>query len=170
LMVRDLARRLPAMVLPRWLKNHSWPVAIDDVVAAILAGLQLEGASSQTFEVPGPERLSHKDVLFRASRLIRGKAPLSIAVPVLSPRLSSYWIALVTSADLSMARELVQGITADLDPAESVIWERLPDIERTPLETAIRNALADETTGTLPSETAVKRMSALGNRFMTDGI
>lgn len=146
--VRDLAARLPAMVLPRWLRNHSWPVAIDDVVAALVASLYLE--RDGWFDAPGPERLSHIELLRRAAMALRHRRPLSVSVPVLTPRLSSYWIGLISDVDLAMARELVEGLQSDLDPGGERIWAHLPGHQRLSVDEAMRRALAAEAAVTPP--------------------
>jgi uncharacterized protein YbjT (DUF2867 family) len=112
-MCRDLALRLPLMVLPKWLETRSQPVAIDDVVVALVAAVGAEGTGSHLFDIPGPDTLSGKDILF-AIAAARGTAPRAVPVPLLSPRLSSHWLRLVTRTDYGVARELVEGFTSDL--------------------------------------------------------
>lgn len=162
--VSDLARRLPAMLLPAWLRNHSWPLGIDDVVAGILIALQREGAESAWYEIPGPERISHADLLRRVAQLL-GKRPMLLSIPVLSPRLSSYWIGLVTRADLSLARELVEGLRSDLDPSGPALWDLAPDYARQSLEDAVQRALADAETPAPPGPERKAGLVALGQRF-----
>lgn len=139
--VRDLAKRLPVMVLPSWLRNRSSPVFVDDVAIALLGALDLEG--SGWFDLPGPEVISHRDLLVRVAKRF-GFQPAMVDVPFVTPRLSSYWIGLVSGADLSLARELVEGLTSDLLPSGESIWDRLPDRSPTPLDRAIREAVGDE--------------------------
>jgi uncharacterized protein YbjT (DUF2867 family) len=141
--VRDLARRLPAMVLPRWLRNHSWPIAIDDVVVGLIAALGLDRAHQGWFDIPGPERIRHRDLLDRARRLLGHRRALRLDLPLLTPRLSSYWIGLVTSVDLPLAKELVEGLRYDLDPGGMVLWDVI-DRQPMPLDTAMRLAIDDE--------------------------
>lgn len=141
-MVRDLAARLPAMLLPRWLHNHSWPVDIEDVVFALVSALSIPADASGWYDVPGPERLSHRELLGQVAEQL-GHHPVMVGVPVLSPRLSSYWIAAVTRADLGLAQELVEGLRTDLDPSGSLFWDLFPSHERVPLGTSIRKALED---------------------------
>jgi len=141
--VRDLAARLPAMVLPRWLRNFSQPIAIDDVVRALLAALDLEASGSLCVDLPGPELLSHKELLRRASAIL-GREAWMVDVPVLSPRLSSHWIRLVTRANWAVARELVEGLTSDLVAGADVFWTRIGDAPRVGVDAAIRQALRDE--------------------------
>lgn len=141
--VRDLAARLPAMVLPKWLQHTSWPVHVDDVVRALVHAADMPLQESVWLEVPGPERVTHRDLLRRVAHLMR-RHPRLVSVPVLTPRLSSYWIALVTRADLHLAQELVEGLRSNLEPAGSSIWDELTPGPM-PLDEAIRRALAEET-------------------------
>jgi len=138
-------------------------VSIDDVVWGLLAALFHTGSGSRVFEIPGPERVSHRDVLQRVAAVLGHKRPM-LSVPVLSPRLSSYWIALVTRVDLELAKELVEGVRYDLDPQEDVLWERG---SRTPilLEAAAQNALDEEQSSASPPVEAAKRMREIGNEF-----
>jgi uncharacterized protein YbjT (DUF2867 family) len=159
MMVRDLAARLPAMLLPRWLQFSSWPVWIEDVVLAIVRALDLPGQQSVWYDVPGRERMSHANFLSRIAKSM-GKDPRLIGVPVITPRLSSYWIALVTRADLALAQELVQGLQSDLDPSGETIWERLGDERPTEFQTSVYQALEDETAASTPTPKLVQRMRA----------
>lgn len=161
-MVRDLSERLPAMLLPRWLANHSHPIAIDDVVFGLLAALDSLDADGDIFELPGPERISHREVLNRVAA-VRGHRRPMISVPILTPRLSSYWIALITRIDLALARELVEGIRSDLDPTYPLLWQYIPHRCMT-LEEAARLAFADEKLGQQPSVAAIARMRDIGAR------
>jgi len=159
MMVRDLAARLPAMLLPRWLRFSSWPVWIEDVVVAIVRALDLDLEGSAWFDLPGPERMTHEALLARVAKSM-GKDPRLFGVPVLSPRLSSYWIALVTRADLSLARELVQGLQSDLDPSGEIFWDRLPDQKPTDFQVAVYQALEDENANAVPTPKFVYRLKS----------
>ncbi len=139
--VRDLAARLPAMLLPRWLSTRSQPIGIDDVVFALETALTLPIADAGLYELPGPEVLSAKDVLLRIARL-RGTRPVTLSVPVLTPRLSSYWLKVVTAADYDVARELVEGLKSDLLPTGRPFWDLVPDHELVSFDEAARRALA----------------------------
>lgn len=157
MMVRDLAARLPAMLLPRWLTFSSWPVWIEDVVLCIVRALDLPIQGSAWYDLPGPERITHQEFLARVAKRM-GKDPTFFGVPVLTPTLSSYWIALVTRADLALARELVQGLQSDLDPSGEVFWEVLPDDAPTALSTAIELALADDVADEVPTPGLIDRI------------
>jgi uncharacterized protein YbjT (DUF2867 family) len=143
LIVRDLAMRLPVMVLPSWLRSRTQPIAVDDVVAALARCLTLPAAQAGAWDLPGPEILSARDILTRAAAL-RGMRPRMVPIPVLSPRLSGAWLRLVTRADWSIARRLVDGLTEDLLMDPVGLYAICPDLPRTPFEEAARRALAEE--------------------------
>jgi uncharacterized protein YbjT (DUF2867 family) len=145
--VRDLAARLPAMVLPAWLAHRSEPVAVDDVVAALVAGLRVELPGSTWWDIPGPEALSGKQILLRVAAVM-GRRPVLVDVPLVTPRLSSHWIRLVTRADHGLARELVEGLTSDLLATRPGYWAAAGLPAPIALEEAARRALAAEA-GTL---------------------
>lgn len=140
--VRDLAARLPAMLLPSWLETRSQPIAIDDVVYGLTRALELPLTSAGIYDVPGPEILTAREILFRIAAL-RGTRPFAVGVPVLSPRLSSYWLKFVTGADYHLARELVEGLSSDLLPSHRVLWDELPEHHLMPFDEAARRALSD---------------------------
>lgn len=141
--VRDLAARLPAMVLPAWLRHRSEPVALDDVVAALVSAARVPVEGGAWWDLPGPEALSGREILLRVAALLR-RRPLLLEVPLVSPGLSSHWIRLVTRADHALARELVEGLRSDLLARRGGYWETagLPPPLR--LEEAARRALAAE--------------------------
>lgn len=142
-MVRDLAARLPFMILPSWLQNRSQPVAIDDVVLALVRALELPADVQGVFDLPGPETLTGEQILRRIAALL-GVQPYTVRVPVLTPRLSSYWLKLVTRADFGVAQELVEGLTSDLIARHERFWKFLPGSQPTPFDDAARAALNEE--------------------------
>lgn len=156
---RDLAMRLPFMVLPRWLETRSQPVSIEDVVAALTAAASVECERSAVYDLPGPEILTAKEILFRVAAL-RGTAPVSVSVPLLSPRLSSYWVKLVSGADFSIARELVEGLRSDLVARGDSFWSLMPDHEPLGFDDAAERALAAEG----PRSLRVRALESLARR------
>jgi uncharacterized protein YbjT (DUF2867 family) len=148
LIVRDLALRLPLMVLPRWLHHRSQPLGLADVLTALQAALTLEEAASAVYDLPGPETVSGREILVRIAARA-GIRPVMIPVPVLTPSLSSHWIRLVTRADYTVARQLVDGLTCDLVATGVSFWDRCPELPRTSLDEAIRAALAAEPEGAM---------------------
>ena len=141
--VRDLAARLPAMVLPAWLMHRSEPVAVDDVVAALVAGAKLSLPRSTWWDLPGPEALSGTEILMRVARVM-GRRPILMRVPLVTPRLSSHWIRLVTRADYELAKELVEGLTSDLLATRPGFWAEACLPAPLHLEEACQRALAVE--------------------------
>lgn len=141
--VRDLAARLPVMVLPRWLDSRSEPIAIDDVTCAIVHALGVPLERSAAFALPGPERLSAREILRRTARLL-GSAPGMWRVPVVTPRLSSYWIRWVSRADPHLVEELVEGLRYDLLAPDDGFWKLMPEHRRLSFDEAARRALLEE--------------------------
>lgn len=144
LIVRDLAARLPVMVLPRWLESRTEPVAIDDIVLALSRALDLEIAGSAWFDVPGPAVLSGREILERTTAVLGLRKPVMIQVPFLSPRLSSHWVRFVTRAEWSVAREVVVGLKTDLIAQDDQFWKRIHHEDLTTFEGAARKALEAE--------------------------
>jgi uncharacterized protein YbjT (DUF2867 family) len=156
--VRDLAARLPAMVLPAWLAHRSEPVALDDVVAALLAGARFELPRGAWWDLPGPEPLSGTEILLRVAAVM-GRRPLLVRVPLVSPRLSSHWIRLVTRADAALARELVAGLTSDLLATRPGFWAAAGLPPPVGLEEAARRALAAEAGSLAPAGRLVEALA-----------
>jgi uncharacterized protein YbjT (DUF2867 family) len=104
-----LVDRLPVMIAPRWLSTPTQPIALEDVIR-YLDGIAGEPqALGESFDVGGPEILTYGDMVKHIAR-IRGRRPLILEVPVLTPRLSSYWLHLVTPVRANVARPLVEGL------------------------------------------------------------
>jgi uncharacterized protein YbjT (DUF2867 family) len=144
LIVRDLAARLPVMVLPRWLRSRTQPVAIDDVVIALVRALDLPLDASSWFDVPGPVTLSGKEILEETARVMGLELPRTIRVPLLSPRLSSLWVRFVTRARWSVAREVVLGLSEDLLARDDRFWQLIGHPQRLTFAEAARLSLDAE--------------------------
>jgi uncharacterized protein YbjT (DUF2867 family) len=142
--VRDLAARLPAMVLPRWLRSRTQPLAVDDAVAALVAGLTLPLQGSAAFDLPGPQVLTGRAILDQTARVLGLRRPRVVEVPLLSPWLSSQWVRLVTRADWPVARELVLGLTSDLLARDDRYWSATGREQRIPFAQAAAAAVAAE--------------------------
>lgn len=147
--VRDLAMRLPVMVLPSWLKSRSQPIGLDDVVAALECALDLPEDHAGWYDLPGPETLSAREILDRVAA-VRGMRPVMVPIPILTPDLSSHWIRLITRADTTIARKLVHGLTGDLVAPDDGFWAVCPHLERTPIDVAIARALESEDPSEIP--------------------
>jgi uncharacterized protein YbjT (DUF2867 family) len=135
-----LVDRLPVMVCPRWVSVETQPVALVDVVAALVAVAAEPRSFGESYDVGGPERMTYREMLERTAR-IRGKHPFLIEVPFLTPHLSSLWLHLVTPVNAAVSRPLVEGLRVPTVARERRIWELAG---RAPLsfDDAVRGALA----------------------------
>jgi uncharacterized protein YbjT (DUF2867 family) len=134
-----LVDRLPGMVTPRWVSTPTQPIALVDVVRYLAGLCGLEKAFGASFDAGGPEVMTYREMIERIARL-RGRHPLVVEVPVLSPRLSSYWLHLVTPVNAQMARPLIEGLRNPTVARDDRIRELLP-FPLTAFEEAARAAL-----------------------------
>jgi uncharacterized protein YbjT (DUF2867 family) len=137
--VRALVDRLPGMICPRWVSTETQPVALGDVVRYLAGVTGREEAFGETYDVGGPEVMTYRTMIERIARL-RGRRPLIIEVPILSPRLSSLWLHLVTPVRAGVARPLVEGLRNPTVARETRIRELVP-FDPTPFDDAARQAL-----------------------------
>jgi len=107
--IRDLVEILPLMIAPRWVKNYCQPISISDVLSYLNACLLLPATFGQTYDIGGPEAITFKQVLSRYAAF-RGLKRYIIDVPVLTPRLSSYWLILISSVRFSICKYLVESM------------------------------------------------------------
>jgi uncharacterized protein YbjT (DUF2867 family) len=107
--IRALVERLPVMLTPRWVSMRTQPIAIEDVVAYLLAALEVPGPSSQVFEIGGADQVCYGDLMREYARQ-RGLRRCMLPVPVLTPRLSSLWLGLVTPVYACIGRQLIDSI------------------------------------------------------------
>lgn len=141
--LRHLVARLPVMLAPAWLRTPTQPVAVDDAVAYLAQAAQRPDSAGREVQIGGPEVLSYGDMLDRMALALGRRPRPKIPVPLLSPSLSSHWIGLVTPVDAGVARPLIEGLstkTVVTDPAGATLF----DIEPTPLDDALRDAVAEE--------------------------
>lgn len=108
-MVRALVERLPVMICPRWLAVSTQPIAIEDVIAYLVAALDLAPGDERVYELGGPDRVTYGDLMREYARQ-RGLTRLLIPVPLLTPRLSSLWLGLVTPLYARVGRKLVDSL------------------------------------------------------------
>ena len=148
--IRDLVYHLPVMVTPRWVDSLTQPIALDDLVEYLVRLPETEGSAGGIYDVGGPETLRYRDMLTRFAQVI-GKRLLIVPVPVLTPRLSSYWLNLVTAVPTSVARPLIDGLKHDLvvDPNADLATS-IPLTLHT-YEEAVRAALEAERDTEMPA-------------------
>jgi uncharacterized protein YbjT (DUF2867 family) len=134
-----LVVRLPAMICPRWVSTPTQPIALDDVVAYLAAVCGKPEFYGQGFDVGGPEVMTYREMIEQIGRL-RGRRLLILEVPVLTPRLSSYWLRLVTPVGAKVARPLIEGLrTATIVRDDRI--RRLIPMELTPFGEAVAQAV-----------------------------
>lgn len=142
-MLTDLVNRLPAMVVPRWVDTPSQPIAIDDVLSYLVAGLDTPLEPGRTIvEIGGPDVTTYRQMIETVAAE-RGRDPLIVGVPLLSLSLSSHWLGLVTSVSSALARPLIEGMTTPMVIRDDEARRRFPDIEPMSFVDALRRALAE---------------------------
>jgi uncharacterized protein YbjT (DUF2867 family) len=156
-----LVDRLPVMVAPRWISTPTQPIALEDMVRYLEGVAGRTEALGETFDVGGPEVLTYGDMLERIA-LIRERRPLILEVPALTPRLSSYWLHLVTPVRAAVARPLVEGLRNPTVAQEDRIRRLLP-FPLTGFSDAARRAL-DPASLPSPSASPPARESAAPRR------
>lgn len=127
-MIRALVEKLPVMITPRWVSERAQPLAIEDLTSYLVAALDAEIEGSAIYEVGGADRVSYMEIMKEYARQ-RGLTRLMIRVPVLSPRLSSLWLGLVTPLYARVGRELIESVrnaTVVKDEAASVTFAVRP--------------------------------------------
>jgi uncharacterized protein YbjT (DUF2867 family) len=134
-----LVDRLPAMVCPRWVSTPTQPIALDDVVAYLAAACGRKEFLAESFDVGGPDVMTYRQMIEQIGKL-RGRRPLIVEVPVLTPRLSSYWLRLVTPVGAAVARPLIEGLRTATIVRDDRIRDLVP-IEPTPFATAVAQAV-----------------------------
>jgi uncharacterized protein YbjT (DUF2867 family) len=123
--IRDLVNHLPIMVTPRWVFSRSTPIALGNLLHYLAEVPRHEETAGQVYDVGGPDELTYADIMRRYGRLI-GKKPIIIPVPVLTPRLSSYWLRLVTTVPTNIARALIDGLSQDVIAKDNRLAELVP--------------------------------------------
>ena len=141
-MIRALVQRLPIMVTPRWVTVQAQPIAIGDVLAYLVAALDLPSSGARVFEIGGGAVTTYRGLMQEYARQ-RGTRRLFLPVPLLTPHLSSLWLGLVTPLFARVGRKLIESITLPSvvrDPGAAHTFAIRPCDYRS----AIRRALADE--------------------------
>jgi uncharacterized protein YbjT (DUF2867 family) len=111
--LRQLVERLPVMITPRWVRTRTQPIAVDDALIDLVGVLGRQEAIGAVYDIGGPEVLTYLEMMQIVSRVM-GRRRRIIGVPLLSPRLSSHWLRLITDVDLPTARALVDSLTNEV--------------------------------------------------------
>ena len=139
--MRDLVFHLPAMITPRWVRAKSPPIALDNLLEYLVQLPDIDEAAGQIYDAAGPETLTYEDMMRVLADVAGKRQPVIIPVPVLSPKLSSYWLRFVTSVPTNIAKALIGGLkhdfTADTAPLQHLVPQSLLDF-RASVEAAFK--------------------------------
>jgi uncharacterized protein YbjT (DUF2867 family) len=141
-MIRALTERLPVMICPRWVYTRTQPIANANVLDYLVGVLDVEESSGRILEIGGADVLTYGDMM-RGYARVRGLWRLLIPVPVLTPRLSSYWLHLVTPLEARVGRHLIESLRNEVVVRDPTARRLFPHVELVDYETAVRSALAE---------------------------
>ena len=142
-MIRALVERLPVMVTPRWVQRQAQPIAIEDVIAYLVASIDVVLDESVWIEIGGADRASYLDLMREYARQ-RGLHRAILRVPLLTPRLSGLWLALVTPLHARVGRRLLESVRNDTVVTDDRAQRVFPQIRPRGFREAIRRALSSE--------------------------
>jgi len=162
--IRDLVEKLPVMVAPRWLNTRSQPIAISNVIEFLSGVLLNEKTFNHSYDIGGPDILTYKQMLLRFAKVRGLKRAIGI-VPVMTPKLSSYWLYFITSTSYSLAQNLVDSMKVEVICRENNLKEIL-GITPVNYEEAIREAFKKIEMNQVPSSWK----DALTSNTLNDGI
>jgi uncharacterized protein YbjT (DUF2867 family) len=138
-MLRSLVAKLPVMVCPRWVEVRTQPIAIRDVLAYLIGCLEHAPTAGRSFDIGGPDVLTYRQMMHRFAAILGCRRRI-VVVPVLTPRLSAYWVNLMTPVNAGMAFALIESLQYETTCEEGDIQGLVP-ISRTGFEDACRWAL-----------------------------
>ena len=139
-MVRYLTERVPLMICPRWVYTYTQPIGIRDVLSYLVACLDVPESANQIIEIGGADVISYGDMMMGYAR-VRGLRRYLVPVPVLTPRLSSYWVHRVTPIPAEIAKPLIQGLRNELVVRDNTAQHFFPNIHPMDYQTAVERAL-----------------------------
>jgi len=140
-MIRYLTERVPVMICPRWVRTRTQPIAIRNVLDYLVAALDCPASVGRILEIGGRDVMTYADMMRTYARM-RGLKRASITVPVLTPRLSSYWVHLVTPIPANIAQPLIKGLGNEVVVRDASALSLFPDIKPMDYESAVKLALA----------------------------
>lgn len=126
-MLRYLTERLPVMVTPSWVSTRIQPIAVRDVLRYLVGSARMEREVNRTFDIGGPDIVTYRDMMQRYAEVANLPHRLILPVPMLTPRLSSHWIGLVTPVPRSIARPLAESLRYEVVCREHDIAQHVPD-------------------------------------------
>ena len=142
-MLQYLVERLPFMVCPKWVLTKCQPIAVDDVIEYLARSIETDETISKTFDIGGPETLTYLDMMRRYGDILKKSIKILI-IPFLTPRLSSYWIDLITPVKASLARPLIDSLKHEAVVKDDFI-SNIISIELKSFENSIQIARNEQT-------------------------
>ena len=139
-MLRYLTERLPVMVTPKWVRSLVEPIAVRDVLSYLIGALDLPAGTNRRFDIAGPDAVSYREMMQRYAKVAGLRERIIVAVPVLSPWLSSQWVNVVTPVPKAIAQPLIESVRNNVIAREHDIQELIP-LELCPFDEAVRLAL-----------------------------
>jgi uncharacterized protein YbjT (DUF2867 family) len=140
-LIRYLTERLPVMICPRWVITRTQPIAIDDVLQYLVAAVETPASTGQVIEIGGASVETYRSMMLTYARA-RGLKRWLIRVPILTPRLSSYWLRLITPLPTSITRPLIEGLRTEVVCKSAKAAELFPGIRPEGYSKAIEKTLA----------------------------
>ena len=147
--IRDLVFHLPVMVTPRWVRSRTQPIALRDLLEYLVRVAEIPETAGHIYDVGGPEILSYAEMMQQFAH-VNGKRIRILPLPVLTPRLSAYWLDLVTAVPANIARPLIEGLRHDLLASDEAIRVLIP-LDLHSYSDAIRQALETERAEATPA-------------------
>ena len=144
-MITQLVGRLPVMITPRWVNTPCQPIAVSDVVGYLTGVLSRPHTAGETYEIGGPDVLTYREMLERTAEAM-GKRLYIFPVPVLTPRLSAYWVDLVSDVPKEVAHPLIEGLKNPVVVENDRLAGKI-DVALTPFDSAVRRALSRSANG-----------------------
>jgi uncharacterized protein YbjT (DUF2867 family) len=127
--VRYLVERLPAMIAPAWLRNRTQPIAIDDVLEYLAQAAERADAAGREIQIGGPDVMTYSEILGLMADVLGKRRRPQVPFPLITPRLSSLWIGLVTPVDAGVARPLIESLASETvvtDPEPAAMFDVRP--------------------------------------------
>jgi uncharacterized protein YbjT (DUF2867 family) len=161
-MIRYLTERVPAMVCPRWVQTRIQPISIRNVLDYLAAALDHPESADEVVEIGGADVLTYGEMMLGYAA-VRGLRRWLIPVPVLTPRLSSYWVHWVTPVPASIARPLIEGLRNEVVVHDNRAHQLFPEIDPMDYRTAVARALARLDAGQVETSWSDALMSSQGD-------
>jgi uncharacterized protein YbjT (DUF2867 family) len=122
--IQDLVKKLPVMITPKWVKTKTQPIALENVIQLLSGVMGMQWSYGISYDIAGPDILTYKQMLVEFAK-ITGKKRYILTVPVMTPRLSSYWLYFVTSTSYNLAQNLVDSMKVEVLAKESILANKL---------------------------------------------